>query len=183
MSLTASILIPVFVEPIFTELQTLSVQESALGMERMRFLSAVVMPLETSAEYPPRKLTPSSVATLSRVFAISTKSSGVLQALAPTSAIGVTEILLLTIGIPYSSAISLPTGTRFFASRVIFSYIFLFSVSRSESIQSSRLIPMVIVLTSSFSCSIILLVSWTSKMFIMFLRKLSVIIRQTAIAR
>ena len=40
------------------ELQTKSVSFNACGMERIRFSSAVVMPFETSAEYPPIKLTP-----------------------------------------------------------------------------------------------------------------------------
>lgn len=45
-----------------------------------------------------------------------TKSALVLQAEAPTSAIGVTEILLLTIGIPKSLEISSPVRTRSFAA-------------------------------------------------------------------
>lgn len=57
----------------------------------------------------------------SRVCAIVTKSSGVLQAAAPTKAIGVTEILLFTIGIPNSPSISSPTETRFLAVVVILS--------------------------------------------------------------
>ncbi|KAF5061459.1 hypothetical protein DSECCO2_314880 [anaerobic digester metagenome] len=120
-SFTASMLIPVFVEPMFTELQTLSVAARAAGIERMSASSFGVMPFETIAEYPPMKLTPMSRAALSSVFATSTKSSGDLQARPPTSAMGVTDILLLTIGIPYSSSISLPVETRSFASRVILS--------------------------------------------------------------
>ena len=58
---------------------------------------------------------PTSFATLSSVFAIVTKSEGVLHALAPISAMGVTEILLFTIGIPNSFEISSPVLTRFFA--------------------------------------------------------------------
>ena len=101
-------LIPVFVEPTLTELHTRSVQAKAFGIDLIRFSSAFDIPLLTNAVYPPRKLTPTSFATLSNVFAIVTKSSGVLQALAPTKPIGVTEILLLTIGIPYSFEISSP---------------------------------------------------------------------------
>ena len=71
-SLTASILIPHLVEPTFTELQTLSVAASACGIERIRSSSPVVIPLLTSAEYPPIKLTPTSFAALSSVFAIVT---------------------------------------------------------------------------------------------------------------
>lgn len=54
------------------------------------------------------KFTPTSFATLSSVFASVTKSSGVLHAAPPISAIGVTEIRLFTIGIPYSLEISSP---------------------------------------------------------------------------
>ena len=81
------------------ELQTISVVERAFGMERIRFSSAVVIPLDTNAEYPPIKLTPTVCAALSRVCAMVTKSSGVLHAAPPTRAMGVTEIRLLTIGI------------------------------------------------------------------------------------
>ena len=69
---TASILIPVFVEPTFTELQISSVDASACGIERIRSSSLLVMPLLTIAEYPPIKLTPTSCAALSSVFAIVT---------------------------------------------------------------------------------------------------------------
>ena len=50
MSLTASMLMPVLVEPRLMEEQTLSVQAMASGMDSIRFLSAVVMPFWTSAE-------------------------------------------------------------------------------------------------------------------------------------
>ena len=49
-SLTASILMPVFVEPTLTELHTRSVDASASGMERIRSSSAGVIPLLTRAE-------------------------------------------------------------------------------------------------------------------------------------
>ena len=45
-------------------------------------------------------------------------------------------------------------------------YIFSLTSSRLSLAQSRRLIPIVIVLTSRFSCSTILFVSLTSKMFI-----------------
>jgi len=114
------------------------------------FSSAFVIPFETSAEYPPIKLTPTFFAAASRVRAIVTKSSGVSHAEAPTSPIGVTDILLLTIGIPYSFSISCPVSTRLAATCVILLYIFLLSSSRLLSAQSRRLIPSVIVLTSRF---------------------------------
>ena len=47
---TASILIPVFVEPTLTLLQTLSVSFKAWGIEAINISSAFVMPLLTSAE-------------------------------------------------------------------------------------------------------------------------------------
>ena len=103
-----------------TELHTLSVSARAWGIERIRFSSAVVMPLLTRAEYPPRKFTPTSLAARSRVLAMVTKSSGVLQAHPPTRAIGVTEILLFTIGTPKSLDMASPVDTRSFAVAVIF---------------------------------------------------------------
>ena len=63
---------PVLVEPTFTLAQTRSVAASASGMERIRSSSEGVIPFETTAEYPPRKLTPSSAAVRSRVRAICT---------------------------------------------------------------------------------------------------------------
>ena len=102
---TASMLIPVFVDARFTELQTLSVRQSAIGIERIKSSSAFVIPLDTNAEYPPIRFTPTALAAASIVSAMVAKSSGVLQAAPPTSAIGVTEILLFTIGIPNSCSI------------------------------------------------------------------------------
>ena len=64
---TASMLIPVLVEPTLTELQIRSVHASAFGMERMSSSSLRVIPFDTIAEYPPIKFTPSSSATLSSV--------------------------------------------------------------------------------------------------------------------
>ena len=115
-SRTASMLIPVFVEPKLIELQTLSVFANASGIERINNSSAFVIPLETKAEYPPIKLTPTFFATLSKVFAIVTKSELVLQAAPPINAMGVTEILLFTMGIPNSLAISSPVETKFLAA-------------------------------------------------------------------
>ena len=120
MSFTASMLMPVFVLPTLTEEQTKSVSAMAFGMERISSSSAFVMPLLTSAEYPPRKLTPTCFAALSSTFASSTKSSEVLQTFPATNAIGVMEILLFTIGIPNSFSISFPVFTRSFATVVIF---------------------------------------------------------------
>ena len=71
-SLTASILIPVLVEPTLTELQIRSVQAKAFGIERIKSSSLRVIPFETIAEYPPMKFTPNSSATRSNVCAIFT---------------------------------------------------------------------------------------------------------------
>ena len=114
-SFTASMSIPVFVEPTFTELHTFPVEERASGMDLIRSSSAAVIPLFTSAEYPPIKFTPIVSAALSRAFASFTKSPVVLHTDPPTSAIGVTDTLLFTIGIPYFLEISFPTETRSFA--------------------------------------------------------------------
>ncbi len=109
-------LMPVLVEPKLTELHTRSVADRARGMERIKSSSADVIPFDTSAEYPPIKFTPTSFATLSRVPAIEAKSSALWQAAPPTSATGVTEILLFTIGIPNSAEISSPVFTKSFAA-------------------------------------------------------------------
>ena len=148
-------LMPVRVEPTLTELHILSVHASASGMERIRSSSLFVIALDTRAEYPPIKFTPTFRAALSRVFAIATKSSGLLQAEAPTRAMGVTEILLFTMGMPNSLSISSPVDTSLSAVAVIFWYIFPHSLSRSVSTQSRRLMPRVMVRTSRFSSSII----------------------------
>ena len=71
-SFTASMLIPVLVEPTFTELQIRSVQAKAFGMERISNSSLRLIPFDTIAEYPPIKFTPSSPAALSSVLAICT---------------------------------------------------------------------------------------------------------------
>ena len=101
------------------ELQIRSVHASACGTERIRFSSLFVIDFDTSAEYPPIKFTPTSFAALSNVFAIVTKSSGLLHAAPPISATGVIEIRLFTIGIPNSCSISSPVFTRSFATVVI----------------------------------------------------------------
>ena len=72
MSLTASMLIPFFVVPTFTDEHTLSVTASASGIESMSMRSAWVIPFWTRAEKPPIKLTPSSFAHLSKVRQYST---------------------------------------------------------------------------------------------------------------
>ena len=117
---TASIFIPVFVDPTLTELHTFCVTFIASGIDSINIFSAFVIPLDTIALYPPIKLTFNSWAHWSRVFAILTKSFGDLHAFAPTNPIGVIEIRLFTIGIPYFLSISSPVFTRSFATLVIF---------------------------------------------------------------
>ena len=119
-SLTASMSIPVLVEPTLTELQTLSVEARASGMDSISSFSAGVIPFETRAEKPPMKLTFISCAARSSVLAILTKSAVSLQHDAPIREIGVTETRLLTIGIPNSSAISSPVLTSLPAFASIF---------------------------------------------------------------
>ena len=99
-SSTAFMSMPVLVEPTLTDEQTMSVSLNACGSERMSISSAGVMDLETSAEYPPIRSTPTCLAARSSACASLTKSSEDLQALAPTSEIGVTVMRLLTIGMP-----------------------------------------------------------------------------------
>ena len=107
--LTASRLIPARVDPIFTDEQTKSVSLRARGIESINSLSPGANPFWTNAVYPPIKLTPISLATLSKVFAYNTGS----PPLTPTSIeIGVTETLLLTIGIPYFLEIVSPVLTK-----------------------------------------------------------------------
>ncbi len=115
---TASMLMPARVEPTLTEEQTYLVCASACGMARMRRSSACVVPFCTSAEKPPMKLTPQLSAARSSASAKGTYSS-VLEA-AATSAIGVTAIRLLTMGMPNSASMSSQRGTRFSAERQIF---------------------------------------------------------------
>ena len=78
-----------------------------------------VNPFCTRAEKPPMKLTPQVLAARSSVRARGTKSS-LLQA-APAMAMGVTEMRLLTMGMPNSLSISQPVRTSFSAREQILS--------------------------------------------------------------
>ena len=108
---------PVLVEPTLTDEQMRSVTAIASGIERISSSSAGVIPLETTAEYPPMKLTPSFFAARSSVLAMRTKSFAVRQQAEPTMAMGVTEMRLLTIGTPNSRPISSPVFTSLPAKR------------------------------------------------------------------
>ena len=120
MSRTASMSMPVLVDPILTEEQMREVTAIASGMDFMSNSSARVIPLETIAEYPPIKFTPSLRAARSSVRAILTKSELLEQQDEPTMAMGVTDIRLLTIGTPNSRPISSPVLTSDAASLVNF---------------------------------------------------------------
>ena len=116
MSLTASMLIPALVEPTLTEEQTSSVSARARGIASISSLSPALKPFCTRAEKPPIKFTPTSWATLSSVFAYFTGSPPET----PTNMeIGVTEIRLFTIGIPYFFSMDSPVLTRSLARRRI----------------------------------------------------------------
>ena len=115
---TASILMPLLVAPILTEEQTCSVRESASGIERISSKSPAANPLCTSAVYPPMKFTPTAWAAFSSVRAYSTGSPPLAAA---SIAMGVTDIRLLMMGIPYFFSISSPVFTRSRAREVILS--------------------------------------------------------------
>ena len=116
MRATASMLMPARVVATFTEEQTRSVAASAAGIERDERVVAAPMPLCTSAEKPPMKSTPTSCAARSIARASGVRSSHAHAA--ATEAIGVTEMRLLTIGMPYSRSIASQTGTSRSAARV-----------------------------------------------------------------
>ena len=84
----------------------------------------------TNAEYPPIKSTPTSFAMLSSVIPTSTHASiasslfNPFKVLPMISPIGVTEIRLFTIGIPYFLETLLAVSTKFPPSDVI-SYNFV----------------------------------------------------------
>ncbi|MPN04546.1 hypothetical protein SDC9_151787 [bioreactor metagenome] len=103
----------------FTEEHTLSVTASASGIDLRRISSPYAQPFCTRAENPPIKLTPTSFAALSSVSATETYESVLHPAAA--IAMGVTDILLFTTGIPYCLAISSPVFTKFSAFLVILS--------------------------------------------------------------
>ena len=67
---------------------------------------------------------------------------------ADAGGIGVTDILLLIIGTPYSASIFSAVETRFPAFNIILSYILSRAILLSWLIQSNRDIPIVIVLIS-----------------------------------
>ena len=163
-SRTQSMLMPVFVEPRFTEEQTRSVVARACGIELMSTRSPCVKPFSTSAEKPPMKLMPISLAARSIASATGTYES-VLQASA-AMAIGVTETRLWMIGMPYSVSMSSPVFTRNSADFVILSYTFWQNLSMFGCAQSRSEMPIVIVRTSSLFSVIMRFVSKISSIVI-----------------
>ena len=91
------------------EEQMRSVVARASGRASMRARSPLANPFSTRAEKPPRKSTPASLAASSRAWQTRTMPSGPKGA--PTTAMGLTLIRLLTTGIPYLSPTSLQTLT------------------------------------------------------------------------
>ena len=116
----ASMLMPARVDPTFTDAHTLSVAARAAGIDSIRLLSAREAPLCTSAEKPPTKSTPTSLPALSIAIAIGERS--VAWVAAQISAMGVTEMRLFTIGMPYSRSSCSAVGTSFSAAVVMRSY-------------------------------------------------------------
>ena len=112
----ASMLMPARVEPTLTDEHTWSVVASASGMESMRFVSARDAPLCTSAEKPPTKSTPTSLPAASSARAMGERSAVCVAA--QISAMGVTEMRLFTIGMPYSRSSCSAVGTSFSAAVV-----------------------------------------------------------------
>ena len=108
-SRTAFMLMPLRVEATLTLEHRSFVSLSTSGMEASSRSSAFVAPLCISAEYPPRKLTPTSAAARSSAKAIGFGSPWQIMLT------GVTLMRLLTIGIPNSVSISSPVRTRFLA--------------------------------------------------------------------
>ena len=141
---------PARVEPTFTEEQTRSVVASASGMDAMSLRSASPMFLCTSAVKPPTKFTPTSRAALSMARAMGDRSS--VSAAPAISAMGVTEMRLFTMGMPYSRSSCWAVGTSFSAAVVMRSYTLRAMASTLESVHPRRFRPSVMVRMSRF-CS------------------------------
>ena len=153
---TASILIPAFVEPTLTLAHTTSVSANTFGIVLMNSSSCFVIPFWTIAVYPPMKLTLHSFAALSIARAIF--SYPPLDA--PIKLIGLTDNLLLIIGIPYFDWILSTIVTKSFALSVSLVYTLSAVVSALSEIQSKRDICIVTVLMSRCK-SLIIVIVWT----------------------
>ena len=91
-------LMPLREEATLMEAQTRSVRESASGSASMSARSPLAKPFSTRAEKPPRKSTPASLAASSRASQTVSMPSGPKGA--PTTAMGLTLMRLLTTGMP-----------------------------------------------------------------------------------
>ena len=140
---TASMLMPARVEPTFTDEHTLSVTDSAWGMESMSLTSAAEAPLCTSALKPPTKSTPTSLPARSMATATGVRSCASVAA--HSSATGVMEMRLFTMGMPNSRSSCSAVGTRRSAALVMRSYTLRAMASMSASVQPRRLSPSVMV--------------------------------------
>ena len=156
---TASILMPVFVEPTLTDAQRRSVVASTSGMVRINMRSYSAVDFCTSAEYPPRKSMPSVFAALSSALPIKGALWGKFAEMTLT---GVTDTRLLTMGIPNSPESVSAVFTMFSARLQTRSYT-LFAVSSALSRTQERSeSPIVMVRMSRCSFSTIAIVSKTS---------------------
>ena len=153
----ASMFRPARVEPRFTDEHTKSVVASACGMDSMSLMSARLAPFCTSAEKPPTKFTPTSLPARSMACAMGDRSCSCTAAL--ISAMGVTEIRLLTMGMPNSRSSCSATGTRFSAALVMRSYTLRDTASTLLSPQPRRESPSVMVRMSRFCLSTMFRVS------------------------
>ena len=112
-------------------------------MDSISLLSAFEAPLCTSALKPPTKSTPTSFPALSMATAMGVRSCALVAA--QISAMGVTEMRLFTMGMPYSRSSCSAVGTRCSAAVVMRSYTLRAMTSMSASVQPRRFSPSVIV--------------------------------------
>ena len=98
MRATASMLMPAREEATLMDEHTRSVLARASGRDSMSALSPGVMPFSTRAPNPPRKSTPASLAASSSIWQALTIWAG--EKPAPTTAMGLTLMRLLTTGMP-----------------------------------------------------------------------------------
>src|SRR5450759_24227 len=159
--LTASRLRPAWVEPTFRNAQTRWVAERTSGKASMSTASERVSPFWANAPNPPTKSMPASNAARSRVCAMARYFSTV-QWVSMIRLTGVTAMRLLTMGTPY-----LTSSGRLFSSSdrpkvLTRRYTLSWKAAKSESMQSLRLMPSVVVRMSRFWYSVMLAVSKTS---------------------
>ena len=123
--------------------------ESACGIDSISLMSAREAPLCTSAVKPPTKSTPTSLPARSIASAMGVRSSS--RTAEQISAIGVTEIRLLTIGMPNSRSSCSATGTSSLAALTMRLYTLRATASALTSAHPRRLRPSVMVRMSRCS--------------------------------